>query len=79
MQLGLNEVARVDGVVWGLVFINANTLIFTVRRDDLMLLELNTRTTQKILDTPTVHRVIAQSPDGRRYLATGSGRIVRIK
>lgn len=67
MQLGLNEVARVDGVVWGLDFINANTLIFTVRRGDVMLLDLNMRTTQKTSDTPTVHRVIAQGPDGWLY------------
>jgi hypothetical protein len=44
-----------------------------------MLLDLNMRTTQKTSDTPTVHRVIAQGPDGRLYLATGSGRIVRIE
>ena len=62
MHLGLNEIARVDGVIWGLGFIDADTLIFTVRRGDVTLLDLNTRTTQKISDTPTVHRVIGGGP-----------------
>jgi glucose/arabinose dehydrogenase len=62
MQLYLDELTHVDGVVWALDFIDAQTIIFTVRRGDIMLFDLETRKAQKLTGGPAVHRVMGGGP-----------------
>ena len=62
MELRLEELARVDGVVWAIDFINPETMIFTIRRGDVMLLDLKTGDMQILAGAPAVHRVMGGGP-----------------
>ena len=62
MRPQLDELTNVEGVVWGIDFIDADTMIFTVRRGDVMLLDLKSRDTQLLTGAPEVHRVMGGGP-----------------
>jgi glucose/arabinose dehydrogenase len=62
MQLYVEELAQVEGVVWALDFVAPNTLIFTVRRGEVVLLDTDTGALQQVSGVPVVHRVIGGGP-----------------
>ncbi|MEC9374973.1 MAG: PQQ-dependent sugar dehydrogenase [Pseudomonadota bacterium] len=62
MRLELEEIIQVDGVVWGIDFINPKTMIFTVRRGETLLLDLKTKKTTPLSGSPIVHRVMGGGP-----------------
>jgi glucose/arabinose dehydrogenase len=62
MQLYLDELAQVDGVVWGLDFIDSDTLILTIRRGEVVLLDLSEGQLHPVSGAPAVHRVMGGGP-----------------
>ena len=62
MDLHLDELIQIDGVVWALDFIDADTLIFTVRRGDVGLLNMPTGEVRLLDGVPAVHRVMGGGP-----------------
>jgi glucose/arabinose dehydrogenase len=62
MDLHLDELMQIDGVVWALDFIDADTLIFTLRRGDVGLLDLATREVRLLDGAPVVLRVVGGGP-----------------
>lgn len=62
MHLELNELAQADDVVWGLDFVADDTIIFTLRRGDVMLLDLKTNNTQLLAGGPDVYPVTGGGP-----------------
>lgn len=62
MDLVAERLLQIDDVVWAIDFIDADTVIFTVRRGDVGLLDLNTREVRLLSGVPTVHRVVGGGP-----------------
>ncbi|MGI9309178.1 MAG: PQQ-dependent sugar dehydrogenase, partial [Gammaproteobacteria bacterium] len=62
MPLRLEELASVEGIVWGMDFIDEHTMIFTVLRGELMLLDTRNGDTRSLRGVPEVHRVMGGGP-----------------
>ena len=62
MDLRLDELIQIDGVVWALDFIDADIMIFTIRRGDVGLLDLATGEVRLLAGVPAVHRVMGGGP-----------------
>jgi glucose/arabinose dehydrogenase/peroxiredoxin len=68
MALVLEELTEIDDVVWAIDFIDADTMIFTIRGGDLALMDLATRETRLLDGVPEVLRIVFDA------LVDGGGR-----
>ncbi len=62
MTLSLDELVQIDDVVWAIDFIDPDTMIFTIRRGDVALMDLKTREMRLLNGAPEVLRVVGGGP-----------------
>lgn len=62
MTLVLDELTQIDDVVWAIDFIDPETMIFTIRRGDVALMDLKTRQVRLLEGVPEVLRVVGGGP-----------------